>query len=365
MTFFREAMDGTELTGVNASAAADPQAWKHASARFRSAAAGAGSARRGRMARCRRSRVPAAMTWAPVRVGCSVFLNNRYHDPVLGAFVSVDPLVGKTGHPYLYGDGNPSTLSDPDGLCSRQASINNRCGGGRLIDPDSGFARSKFMNQMGWREAIDRAGVSQGYLANGWLQSAISRIRRAGATGIGNPEERKYPAVNATFRGTREAEFTMTLPAAACSGCTTVSVVQRWADTRIAVMSGDEGEEGGGKFADLAGLACVTKVCDAVALVASWSDPGGQAPDFDTTVYVRLQVLQITLDENETVMKTEQVYVTAMVSWTPAQRDAYDSAIFGEWGVSGDGSGFEHLLPQAGDVVVSSPGFVAGCGQLC
>jgi len=58
------------------------------------------------------------MTWVPDRVGCSVFLNNRYQDPAAGVFVSVDPLVGQTGHPYLYANGNPTTLSDPSGLCS-------------------------------------------------------------------------------------------------------------------------------------------------------------------------------------------------------------------------------------------------------
>ena len=73
--------------------------------------------RPGRMARCRRSSVAPVTTWAPVRVGCSVFLNNRYQDPVTGVFLSVDPLVGKTGEPYLYGGGNPTTLSDPNGLC--------------------------------------------------------------------------------------------------------------------------------------------------------------------------------------------------------------------------------------------------------
>ncbi|HAP75434.1 MAG TPA: hypothetical protein DCR14_05065 [Acidimicrobiaceae bacterium] len=44
------------------------------------------------------------------------YLNNRYHDPHLAAFTSVDPLVGQTGTPYLYGHGNPTTLSDPSGL---------------------------------------------------------------------------------------------------------------------------------------------------------------------------------------------------------------------------------------------------------
>ena len=43
------------------------------------------------------------------------YLNNRYYDPQLGVFASVDPLVAKTGVPYLYASGNPETLSDPTG----------------------------------------------------------------------------------------------------------------------------------------------------------------------------------------------------------------------------------------------------------
>ena len=103
---------------MNASPAIDPDTWKHASARFGSPAARSGGVRRGRMVRCRRSRVPAVMTWGRDRVGCSVFLNNRYYDPATGVFVSVDPLVGRTGTPYLYANGNPSTFSDPNGLCA-------------------------------------------------------------------------------------------------------------------------------------------------------------------------------------------------------------------------------------------------------
>lgn len=47
-----------------------------------------------------------------------VYLNNRYHDPTLGTFISVDPLVQMTGEPYIYASGNPATLSDPTGLCA-------------------------------------------------------------------------------------------------------------------------------------------------------------------------------------------------------------------------------------------------------
>jgi RHS repeat-associated protein len=46
------------------------------------------------------------------------YLNNRYMDPGTGTFLSVDPLVASTVMPYLYGDGNPVTYSDPTGLCS-------------------------------------------------------------------------------------------------------------------------------------------------------------------------------------------------------------------------------------------------------
>lgn len=46
-----------------------------------------------------------------------MFLNNRYQDPTLGTFLSVDPLVSTTGDPYLYAGGNPTTFADPTGLC--------------------------------------------------------------------------------------------------------------------------------------------------------------------------------------------------------------------------------------------------------
>jgi len=45
-----------------------------------------------------------------------VYLNNRYHDPQLGVFISVDPLVVKTGEAYIYGAANPIRYSDPSGL---------------------------------------------------------------------------------------------------------------------------------------------------------------------------------------------------------------------------------------------------------
>ena len=45
-----------------------------------------------------------------------IYLNNRHHDPTLGAFISVDPLVTKTEQAYIYGAANPVRHSDPSGL---------------------------------------------------------------------------------------------------------------------------------------------------------------------------------------------------------------------------------------------------------
>jgi RHS repeat-associated protein len=45
------------------------------------------------------------------------YLDNRYCDPTVGAFLTVDPLVATTRTPYLYANGNPTTLTDPSGLC--------------------------------------------------------------------------------------------------------------------------------------------------------------------------------------------------------------------------------------------------------
>jgi RHS repeat-associated protein len=50
------------------------------------------------------------------RRAASDYLNNRYHDPTLGRFTSVDPLVSVTHDAYGYGNNNPITYSDPSGL---------------------------------------------------------------------------------------------------------------------------------------------------------------------------------------------------------------------------------------------------------
>ena len=68
-----------------------------------------------------------------------VYLNNRYHDPTLGTFISVDPLVTTTGQPYTYGNANPITYSDPTGL--KGCDSNHRCPGGPGGRPRSSGGR--------------------------------------------------------------------------------------------------------------------------------------------------------------------------------------------------------------------------------
>ena len=43
-------------------------------------------------------------------------LDHRDYDPTTGTFITIDPLIATTGEPYQYATGNPTTLSDPNGL---------------------------------------------------------------------------------------------------------------------------------------------------------------------------------------------------------------------------------------------------------
>jgi trimeric autotransporter adhesin len=45
-----------------------------------------------------------------------LYLLNRYYNPALGQFISVDPAITETLQPYAYADGDPVSLTDPTGL---------------------------------------------------------------------------------------------------------------------------------------------------------------------------------------------------------------------------------------------------------
>ncbi|MFB7031799.1 MULTISPECIES: RHS repeat-associated core domain-containing protein [unclassified Streptomyces] len=47
----------------------------------------------------------------------------RYYDPAIASFISVDPLLDKTGDAYGYGNNNPATFSDPTGLAPDDCSL--------------------------------------------------------------------------------------------------------------------------------------------------------------------------------------------------------------------------------------------------
>lgn len=148
------------------------------------------------------------MTWVPVRVGCSVFHNNRYYDPQVGIFLSVDPLVSKTGTPYLYAGGSPATYSDASGLdrfadqhedckyadlCEQQTAciMSSSCGGENLVDSiddtKSGLGGAVF-------SGVEGADVG-GHLDGNWGNKSVDAAASGGVVlldalrALGIPED--------------------------------------------------------------------------------------------------------------------------------------------------------------------------------
>ena len=65
----------------------------------------------------------------PATMRCSrprslTFAINRYYDPATNQFLSVDPLVGETGQPYVYSNDNPLNEADPLGAYACSAVTN-------------------------------------------------------------------------------------------------------------------------------------------------------------------------------------------------------------------------------------------------
>jgi hypothetical protein len=107
------------------------------------------------------------------------YLNNRYYDPQLGVFLSVDPLVATTGDPYLYANGNPTTLSDPTGLMPDGFSSlyvsRNEFGGWTV-----GSSRS--LHETNWRnQTVSGWDLNSGHMSfpAGSMQANVARQRDA------------------------------------------------------------------------------------------------------------------------------------------------------------------------------------------
>ena len=110
------------------------------------------------------------------RVGGVVCLNNRYHDPTLGSFLSVDPLVTSTGQPYIYGAANPMTFADPSGLEPRPIHCRS-LGGANCGDPGpdpyhSGCGGYGCSNYRPADAAKGALGPDEGWAVPGWRPAA-------------------------------------------------------------------------------------------------------------------------------------------------------------------------------------------------
>ena len=69
-----------------------------------------------------------------------LYLNARYYDPVLGRFISADPLLPGVGvNRYAYAGNNPVMYSDPYGLMFGRSPMENRSAEPGLVG-DEGFS---------------------------------------------------------------------------------------------------------------------------------------------------------------------------------------------------------------------------------
>ena len=153
-----------------------------------------------------RSRVPATTTnELNMRLG-RVFLNNRYYDPTTGVFLSVDPLVAKTGDPYLYAGGNPTTRSDPTGLAACEDG--NNCGsfgyGASPCAHDSGNYNCVKTSSGGYDvrwSPKGKQGLVAGVGGKSNINASAASFGVAGRTRIGDLSGSQYSLAVAAFFG--------------------------------------------------------------------------------------------------------------------------------------------------------------------
>jgi RHS repeat-associated protein len=159
---------------------------------FRVRACGAGNTRprpRPGRSECRtraRQQTPTPSHFRPFEakfgVAAVVFLNARYLDPVLGRFMSVDPLVGLTRDAYGYGNNNPVTYSDPSGLKACDDPRNCRTNGTAPTSTIS-YGRTEATvktNSSGFVTSVTRdSGFGVTDITDDWRQDAGSDADRA------------------------------------------------------------------------------------------------------------------------------------------------------------------------------------------
>ena len=80
-----------------------------------------------------------------------IYLVSRYYDPSTGQFISVDPLVGITGQPYEYVNGDPLNFIDPLGLCNANVFSGSfwtkgNCISGAVGGPNGGGSQPWYMS---------------------------------------------------------------------------------------------------------------------------------------------------------------------------------------------------------------------------
>ncbi len=118
------------------------------------------------------------------------YLNNRHYSPDTGVFLSVDPMVNKTGQPYIYGAANPVRFSDPSGLdpdtSSRvrsQVESNGGCtysSGYKCFENQAGVKNQPHVKGRGNRRQVAQKRYAEASLGYGAVKQLVSSVGNLG-----------------------------------------------------------------------------------------------------------------------------------------------------------------------------------------
>ena len=75
-----------------------------------------------------------------------IYLRARYYQPSTGSFLTVDPAVAVTRHPYQYAAGNPLRFTDPTGRDLCETSITGCSGSGSSGSPPPPSSGAQFLD---------------------------------------------------------------------------------------------------------------------------------------------------------------------------------------------------------------------------